>query len=68
MPTNIDVTTVLCSPMTVDWWATPTIHWLLFASAANSPVTIVPWLKFNIQKIKVRISNTLEIYFFEDYP
>lgn len=43
---------LICLPMTVDWWATPTIHWLLFASAANIPVTSVPWLKLKYNFFK----------------
>lgn len=31
-------------PMIVEAWATPTIQTPLFASAAISPVTSVPWL------------------------
>lgn len=34
-------------PMIVEAWATPTIHTPLFASAAISPVTSVPWLFAN---------------------
>lgn len=31
-------------PIIVEAWAIPTIHTPLFASAAISPVTVVPWL------------------------
>lgn len=44
-------------PMIVEAWATPTIHTPLFASAAISPVTDVPWLFEN--ELRKLASNTI---------